>query len=313
VHYRRKCLLVAPCCGEVFWCRHCHNEVKYDNVTDPNAAHQLDRKLVQQVVCSVCCARQPIAGACRECGQCFGEYYCVDCRFFDDDTSKQQFHCAGCGLCRVGGRENYFHCSKCVACLPLSMRANHKCIDQSLHVNCPVCLDFLHSSLQTATILPCGHALHSKCQQELFKAGVGKCPICSASMMDLSERWRQMDDAVAHTPMPEEYRSMRVSVLCNDWYVGAAVLHRQRCLFPVSPISHFLVHLQQRTLRRLFTCSHARSSVIFHVVGLKCGECGGYNTRRIGDDEGGGEGGDSGESEGGSGLVDGSATTDAPD
>ena len=30
-HYRRRCKLVAPCCGEVFWCRHCHNEVKAAN------------------------------------------------------------------------------------------------------------------------------------------------------------------------------------------------------------------------------------------------------------------------------------------
>ena len=30
-HYRRRCRMVAPCCGEVFWCRHCHNEVKTAN------------------------------------------------------------------------------------------------------------------------------------------------------------------------------------------------------------------------------------------------------------------------------------------
>jgi RING finger/CHY zinc finger protein 1 len=29
-HYRRRCKLVAPCCGDVFWCRHCHNAVKND-------------------------------------------------------------------------------------------------------------------------------------------------------------------------------------------------------------------------------------------------------------------------------------------
>ena len=28
MHYRRRCRMVAPCCGEVFWCRHCHNELK---------------------------------------------------------------------------------------------------------------------------------------------------------------------------------------------------------------------------------------------------------------------------------------------
>jgi RING finger/CHY zinc finger protein 1 len=27
-HYKRRCKLVASCCGEVFWCRHCHNHVK---------------------------------------------------------------------------------------------------------------------------------------------------------------------------------------------------------------------------------------------------------------------------------------------
>lgn len=30
-HYRRRARLVAPCCGEVFWCRHCHNEAKAAN------------------------------------------------------------------------------------------------------------------------------------------------------------------------------------------------------------------------------------------------------------------------------------------
>lgn len=30
-HYRRRCRMVAPCCGEVFWCRHCHNEAKTTN------------------------------------------------------------------------------------------------------------------------------------------------------------------------------------------------------------------------------------------------------------------------------------------
>ncbi len=30
-HYRRRCKLVAPCCPEVFWCRHCHNQVMHDD------------------------------------------------------------------------------------------------------------------------------------------------------------------------------------------------------------------------------------------------------------------------------------------
>ena len=27
-HYRRRCKIRAPCCNEIFDCRHCHNDVK---------------------------------------------------------------------------------------------------------------------------------------------------------------------------------------------------------------------------------------------------------------------------------------------
>jgi len=48
---------------------------------------------------------------------------------------------------------------------------------------------------------------------------------------------------VAATPMPPEYANMRVGILCND--------------------------------------CHAKGEVAFHIVGLKCGDCGGYNTRQV--------------------------------
>jgi len=129
-HYRRKCKLVAPCCGEVFWCRHCHNEAKHDNLEvsfisfpvitsvhqDESGKHVLDRKAVTEVVCALCNIRQPIGSHCQICGVPFGQYYCPECRFFDDDISKEHFHCEKCGICRVGGRQNYFHCETCNCC-----------------------------------------------------------------------------------------------------------------------------------------------------------------------------------------------------
>ncbi len=30
-HYRRRCKILSPCCGEVFWCRHCHNQVHMED------------------------------------------------------------------------------------------------------------------------------------------------------------------------------------------------------------------------------------------------------------------------------------------
>ncbi|GAU41247.1 hypothetical protein TSUD_97830 [Trifolium subterraneum] len=92
-HYRRRCKIVAPCCNEVYGCRHCHNEAK--------------------VICSLCDTEQDVQQYCINCGVCMGEYFCGTCKFFDDDISKQQYHCDECGICRTGGKDNFFHCKRC--------------------------------------------------------------------------------------------------------------------------------------------------------------------------------------------------------
>ena len=91
-------------------------------VQDSNLRHELDRSQVQEVVCSLCDLRQPVATHCTRCSVEFGAYSCLKCNFFDDDTSKQQFHCDLCGICRVGGAENYFHCYRCGCCYGKSLR-----------------------------------------------------------------------------------------------------------------------------------------------------------------------------------------------
>ena len=58
----------------------------------------------------------------------------------------------------------------------------------------------------------------------------------------MRQHWEVLDLEVQRTPMPPEYRGQRVAVLCND--------------------------------------CHEESTADFHVIGLKCGECGSYNTRR---------------------------------
>ena len=44
-HYRRKCMLLAPCCGEWVGCRFCHDEKHVDNQRDLKLAHAIDRKV----------------------------------------------------------------------------------------------------------------------------------------------------------------------------------------------------------------------------------------------------------------------------
>ena len=77
---------------------------------------------MRELVCALCALRQPVAAACSGCGVAFGAYACLTCRFFDDDLQKRQFHCAACGICRVGGAENFFHCATCGCCYARSLQ-----------------------------------------------------------------------------------------------------------------------------------------------------------------------------------------------
>ena len=98
---------------QVFWCRHCHNVAKDKEemvgascsrgvlittparsttcsacVQDEKKRHELVRKDVREVICAICETRQPVAAACRHCHTAFGQYVCLACSFFEDDTSK---------------------------------------------------------------------------------------------------------------------------------------------------------------------------------------------------------------------------------
>eukprot|EP00397_Hematodinium_sp_SG-2012_P015427 GEMP01015709.1.p1 GENE.GEMP01015709.1~~GEMP01015709.1.p1 ORF type:complete len:300 (+),score=60.38 GEMP01015709.1:392-1291(+) len=237
-HYRRRCRIVAPCCGEVCWCRHCHTE---------KTQHELDRKAIKEVICSKCHKRQPRGRHCTSCDVLFGEYYCGICNFWDDEgNTKKVFHCDDCGICRIGGRENYFHCQKCGCCYPMEIRDNHKCVANAMQQDCPICLHDLFQSTTQVTILQCGHTIHQSCLAEMRKSFSGlqnlRCPICSLSLDDFGEIWKELDLQVSNTPMPEEYSKIMVKIICCD-------------------------------------CQKF-SEVAFHVIGHKCTECSSYNTRR---------------------------------
>lgn len=53
VHYERNCSMVAPCCGRIFGCRVCHDELS------PSGHPPMDRFMVREVVCKRCNTRQP--------------------------------------------------------------------------------------------------------------------------------------------------------------------------------------------------------------------------------------------------------------
>ena len=118
------------------------------------------------------------------------------------------------------------------------MRDNHKCIEKMSRSNCPVCLEDLHTSRKSCRVPKCGHMLHFKCMQQLLKTGNYACPTCSVSMVDMSSVWERLDYEVELTPMPTEYRDLKVAVLCRD--------------------------------------CHQDSKSAFHILGQKCTHCGSY-------------------------------------
>ena len=91
-------------------------------------------------------------------------------------------------------------------------------------------------------IPPCNHLIHKTCFDEMVSNGHYACPLCGVSMMNMTDVWKIYDKEISETPMPEEYQDLYANIQCRD------------CL--------------------------KTSLTIFHILGLKCGECGGYNTVR---------------------------------
>uniref|UniRef100_A0A0D9Z209 CHY-type domain-containing protein n=1 Tax=Oryza glumipatula TaxID=40148 RepID=A0A0D9Z209_9ORYZ len=270
VHYRRKCKIRAPCCGEIFDCRHCHNEAKDSLEVSISDRHEIPRHEIKLVICSLCNKEQDVQQDCSNCGACLGKYFCAKCNFYDDDVSKNQFHCDGCGICRqvvlnlhscdgvmkyepflinltitfyrTGGAENFFHCDKCGCCYSYVLKDSHHCVERAMHHNCPVCFEYLFDSTKDISALHCGHTIHLECLYEMRSHQQFSCPVCLRSACDMSHAWQKLDQEVAASPMPVIYQKKMIWILCND-------------------------------------CG-TTSNVQFHILGHKCPGCSSYNTRQ---------------------------------
>ncbi|AYV80384.1 MAG: CHY zinc finger family protein [Harvfovirus sp.] len=237
-HYSNHCTLFAPCCQKYYDCKRCHNE---------SNEHILSGDGDIKIRCDYCGFDQKIRQTCEKCTKSLGEYYCEQCIIFENDLTRGIFHCDECKMCRLGGRENFFHCETCSCCLNVSTKSTHKCIQQILGQNCPVCLENLNSSNITTSFFLCGHPIHSTCLQEFMKQNY-KCPTCRKSIFPqpiLDPIYELMEQEILATPMPDEYKDKKVNIICND-------------------------------------CG-AKSETLFHIFGHKCQPCGSFNTDRTDD------------------------------
>lgn len=230
-HYKRRAMFVTPCCNKFYKCRYCHDEKE---------THHFDRKTLTELICVECNTRQKVQEQCEKCFVRFGKYTCLICNLFDDED-KNQYHCHGCGICRIGGRENFFHCETCNMCLPIELKIEgHRCVENISRSNCPVCLGAIHTSRIPCHIPDCGHLLHKMCFDQLLASGHYVCPTCQTSLLDMTKMWEYLDTQALLMTMPKKYENQRVYIFCND--------------------------------------CHDTCKTKFHFVGLKCIHCGGYNT-----------------------------------
>ncbi|XP_022234896.2 RING finger and CHY zinc finger domain-containing protein 1 [Drosophila obscura] len=230
-HYKRRAMFVTPCCNKFYKCRFCHDE---------NETHHFDRKTLTELICSECNTRQTVREQCENCGVRFGKYTCLICNLFDD-ADKQQYHCHGCGICRIGGADNFFHCEVCNMCLPIQLKIDgHRCVENISRSHCPVCLGDIHTSRIPCHIPDCGHLLHKMCFDQLLASGHYTCPTCQTSLIDMTALWEYLDDQAQRMPVTLKYENQRVHIFCND--------------------------------------CHKTCKTKFHFIGLKCVHCGAYNT-----------------------------------
>uniref|UniRef100_A0A0E0K8R0 CHY-type domain-containing protein n=1 Tax=Oryza punctata TaxID=4537 RepID=A0A0E0K8R0_ORYPU len=199
--YGRKCKIRAPCCGEIFDCRHCHNEVKDSLEVSISDRHEIPRHEIKLVICSLCNKEQDVQQDCSNCGACLGKYFCAKCNFYDDDVSKNQFHCDGCGICRTGGADNFFHCDKCGCCYSYVLKDSHHCVERAMHHNCPVCFEYLFDSTKDISALHCGHTIHLECLYEMrsHKHIADASDLSEEDDMDPLQRlWDDIKRAIPH-------------------------------------------------------------------------------------------------------------------
>ncbi|KAF3936388.1 hypothetical protein ABW19_dt0201425 [Dactylella cylindrospora] len=234
-HYRRNVKLQCSTCDRWYPCRFCHDEKE---------EHALIRKDTKNMLCMFCGIAQPASQSCRNCGRYAALYYCDKCKLWDDDPTRTIYHCNDCGICRLGRGlgKDFFHCKKCGVCMSIELEGQHRCIERSTDCDCPICGEYLFTSVNTVGFMTCGHSIHLNCYNQHMKTSY-RCPTCAKSVFNMESRFRYLDYEIQRQPLPEPYKHWHCHIICND-------------------------------------CS-AKSDVPFHFLGLKCDTCKSYNTCEV--------------------------------
>ncbi|GFP81503.1 ring finger and chy zinc finger domain-containing protein 1 [Phtheirospermum japonicum] len=182
-HYRRRCRIRAPCCNEIFSCRHCHNEAKNNICIDQKLRHDVPRHLVEKVICSLCDTEQ--------------EEFLSWQRLFNK-SAKIVVYAWGDTFAVFASCLMMIHLNISIivtavefagCCYSVLLKSTHPCVERAMHQDCPVCFEYLFESRNDVIALPCGHTIHKACLEEMQEHYQYSCPICSKSVCDMSKVW----------------------------------------------------------------------------------------------------------------------------
>lgn len=67
----------------------------------------------------------------------------------------------------------------------------------------------MHNSQKGISTLRCGHIMHANCLDEFMSKHIA-CPICKKSVVDPKDFEEYFDEEMANSPMPEEYRNLKM-------------------------------------------------------------------------------------------------------
>ncbi|KAL6451871.1 SPAC2F3.16 Uncharacterized RING finger protein C2F3.16 [Candida maltosa Xu316] len=236
-HYQTNCKIECPTCYKWYPCRFCHDS--------ETTTHKLIRNEVNHILCMHCNTPQvPDSNYCINCDQELANYFCSKCVLYDNDQTKDIYHCDKCGICRLGlGLDkDYFHCDTCNTCLSIDLKGHHKCLSDVTHSDCCICHEDLFSSVHKVVFMKCGHSIHEQCYAKFTKFS-SKCPICKKTITNVESQYRILDVEIAQSPLPSPYNLWRCIISCND-------------------------------------CG-GKSNTSYHVLGLKCKYCNSYNTNQL--------------------------------
>ena len=156
--------------------------------------------------------------------------------------SDDPYHCDDCGFCRLGGRSKFKHCHDCGMCIDITEIEDHGCKSQKYMSNCPICQEDLFSSRSPIHEMPCGHAIHWHCFQNLIKYD-SRCPVCKKTVDShehMAATWNSLALGVAMQPVPPAFAKV-VSIKCID-------------------------------------CERKESNRSWHFLGVQCNFCTSFNT-----------------------------------